>query len=145
MHRAFLKAGAARVVLTVRPDFERDFVSLLETGGFGDLPPTHPYMTIIEEMEAYAMTNFPGIPPADSEGTNMQEEGLLIGTWHEYTPTSALDATTAPMPNLLMCMHSAPRGRMSRQPALLMAMPTAARQLRDIRMNKKSQQRLHLR
>ena len=91
MHRAFLKAGSARVVLTIRPGFERDFVSFLETGSFDGLPSGHPYLTIIEEMENYAKTNYPGIPPADPEGAAMQEEGVLIGTWHEYTPTSALD------------------------------------------------------
>ena len=48
-------------------------------------------MTIIEEMEAYAATHYPGIPPADPEGADTAEAGELIGTWHEYTPTSALD------------------------------------------------------
>jgi len=37
MHRAFLKSGSARVVLTIRPGFEKDFVSCLETGKFGPL------------------------------------------------------------------------------------------------------------
>jgi hypothetical protein len=91
MHRVFLKAGSARVVLTIRPGFERDFVSLLETGSFGALPNTHPYMTIIEEMENFAKTNYPGIPPANPEEAALKEEGVLIGTWYEYTPTSALD------------------------------------------------------
>ena len=91
MHKAFLKAGSARVVLTIRPGFERDFMSLLETGTFDGLPTGHPYLTIIEEMENFAKTNYPGIPPANPEGANQAEEGLLIGTWHEYTPTSALD------------------------------------------------------
>jgi hypothetical protein len=91
LHRAFLKAGSSRVVLTIRPGFERDFVSLLETGTFNGLAATHPYMTVIEEMEAYANTNYAGIPPANPEGADAAEEGLLIGTWYEYTPTSALD------------------------------------------------------
>jgi hypothetical protein len=91
MHRAFLRAGSARVVLTIRPGFERDFVSLLETGLLGALPKNHPYLSIIEEMEAFAKTNYPGIPPANPEETAMKEEGVKIGTWYEYTPTSALD------------------------------------------------------
>ena len=33
MHKTFLKAGAARVVLTIRPGFEKDFVSFVENGG----------------------------------------------------------------------------------------------------------------
>lgn len=91
MHRAFLKSGAARVVLTIRPGFERDFLSLVETGNFSGLPATHPYMTIVQEMEAYAHTNFPGVPPANEEGKLGDEEGLLVGSWYDYTPTSALD------------------------------------------------------
>jgi len=65
MHRVFLKSGSARVVLTIRPGFEKDFVSFLETGTLDGLPPTHPYMTIAEEMQAYANTNYPGIRSAN--------------------------------------------------------------------------------
>jgi hypothetical protein len=32
MHRVFLKSGSARVVLTIRPGFETDFISFLEKG-----------------------------------------------------------------------------------------------------------------
>jgi len=65
MHRTFLKSGSARVVLTIRPGFETDFVSFLETGTLDGLPPTHPYMSIAEEMQAYASTNYPGIRSAN--------------------------------------------------------------------------------
>jgi len=65
MHRTFLKSGSARVVLTIRPGFETDFVSSLETGTLDGLPPTHPYMSIAEEMQAYASTNYPGIRSAN--------------------------------------------------------------------------------
>jgi type II secretory pathway pseudopilin PulG len=67
LHRDFVRAGFARVVLTIRPGFEQSFTQLLETGAFGTLPNNHPYMTIASEIEAYARTNFPGIPPANSE------------------------------------------------------------------------------
>ena len=65
MHRTFLKSGSARVVLTIRPGFETDFVSFLETGTLDGLPSTHPYMSIAEEMQAYANTNYPGIRSAN--------------------------------------------------------------------------------
>ncbi len=52
-------------MLTIRPGFEKDFVSFLETGTLDGLPPTHPYMTIAEEMQAYANTNYPGIRSAN--------------------------------------------------------------------------------
>lgn len=66
LHRVFLKSGSARVVLTIRPGFERDFVSFLETGTLDGLPETHPYMTIATEMQAYANTNYPGIRSANT-------------------------------------------------------------------------------
>jgi hypothetical protein len=65
LHKSFLKAGSARVVLTIRPGFEKDFVSFLETGGLDGLPDTHPYMTIAAEMQAFANTNYPGIRAAN--------------------------------------------------------------------------------
>lgn len=64
MHRTFLRAGSARVVLTIRPGFERDFVSFIDGGVLG-APATRRYLTIAEEMEAYAKTNYPGIQPAN--------------------------------------------------------------------------------
>lgn len=67
-HREFLRAGSARVVLTVRPGFEAEFTRLMETGlltpGEGA---TSPYMTIAEEIANFARTNYPGIPPANLE------------------------------------------------------------------------------
>jgi hypothetical protein len=66
LHRVFLKSGSARVVLTIRPGFERDFVSFLETGTLDGLPQSHPYMTIASEMQAFASTNYPGIRSANT-------------------------------------------------------------------------------
>lgn len=66
MHKTFLKAGSARVVLTVRPGFEKDFVSFLETGTLNGLPENHPYLTIAEEMQAFAQTNYPGLRAANA-------------------------------------------------------------------------------
>jgi hypothetical protein len=91
LHRAFLKAGSARVVLTIRPGFERAFASFVETGSLGGLAPDHPYLRIAEEIENYAHTNYPAIPPANPEEADAREQGVLIGTWFEFTPTSALD------------------------------------------------------
>jgi type II secretion system protein G len=64
-HQQFLKAGSARVVLTVRPGFERDFLSLVETGDFDALPANHPYVTIADEIRHFAETSYPGIPSAN--------------------------------------------------------------------------------
>jgi type II secretory pathway pseudopilin PulG len=64
MHRAFLKAGSARVVLTIRSGFEDAFLAFINTGDMNDLPPS-PYLEIGQEFRNYANTNYPGIPPAN--------------------------------------------------------------------------------
>jgi len=64
MHRAFLKAGSARVCLTIRPGFENAFLAFINTGDMNDLPPS-PYLEIGQEFRNYANTNYPGIPPAN--------------------------------------------------------------------------------
>ncbi len=66
-HRTFLRAGAARVVLTIRPGFEPSFTSLIESGAFNTLPGSHPYVTIAQEIQDFANTNYPGFPPANPE------------------------------------------------------------------------------
>ena len=59
----FVRAGSARVVLTVRPGFEESFAQFVDGGSFGEvLPPGHPYVTIGQEIAAYSKTNYPGIP-----------------------------------------------------------------------------------
>jgi hypothetical protein len=77
--------------LTIRPGFERAFATFVENGACRELPDNHPYVRIAEEIEAYAHTNYPGIPPANPEEADTREQGHQIGTWFEYTPTSALD------------------------------------------------------
>jgi hypothetical protein len=65
MHRAFLKSGSVRVVLTIRPKFEIAFVKFME-GHRADLPSDDiPYLSIAGEMEAYANTNYPGVKAAN--------------------------------------------------------------------------------
>jgi hypothetical protein len=102
--QAFLRAGRARVVLTVRRGFEKAFASIMELGAFGsELPKDHPYVTIAEDIENYANTNYPGIPPANPQGQpppidNPAEAGVLIAEWFEYTPTGALDIEVTSLP-----------------------------------------------
>lgn len=94
IHRAFLRGGAARVVLTVRPGFEESFTRLVETGTLEDaLESDHPYLTIAQEIQAYAATHYPGLPPVGSaeEDVAAAERGVHIGRWYEYTPISATD------------------------------------------------------
>jgi hypothetical protein len=65
-HERFLRAGYARIVLTVRPGFEEDFTLLMEKGSLKGTS-THDYMTIAQEIANFARTNYAGIPPANPE------------------------------------------------------------------------------
>jgi hypothetical protein len=65
-HERFLRAGYARIVLTVRPGFEEDFTKLMESGSLGK-DSTHPYMTVAEDIANFSRTNYSGIPPANPE------------------------------------------------------------------------------
>ncbi|WP_141639061.1 hypothetical protein [Paenibacillus riograndensis] len=53
-------------MLTIRPTFEREFLGLLENGTLTPLPDGHRYLTVAEELENYAKTNYPGIKSANS-------------------------------------------------------------------------------
>jgi hypothetical protein len=98
IHQTFLRGGAARVVLTIRPEFQKKFAILVDKGFLDEsLESGHPYLTIAEEIQNYAETNYPGIPGSNG-GTEPTEEeidvagrGKRIATWYEYTPVSALD------------------------------------------------------
>lgn len=87
VHRNFLRAGAARVVLTIRPGFERSFLTFARTLNLdGSLPPTHRYMTLAEELESASRTVYPF-----TRNPNTENLGTKVSTWYEYTPTGALD------------------------------------------------------
>ncbi|MEV5491078.1 hypothetical protein AB0L47_24280 [Streptomyces bobili] len=65
--QAFLRAGAARVVLTVRKGWEERWLRFAESG-FTDVnynTPNSAYLTVAQEINAYDNRNYPGIPPAN--------------------------------------------------------------------------------
>ena len=87
-HREFLRAGAARVVLTIREGFESAFLAFVETNDIdAKLPDNHPYITVAEELKAMAQTNYPYTPSLD----DTDDPANLVDSWHEFTPTGALD------------------------------------------------------
>jgi hypothetical protein len=89
VHRLFLRAGAARVVLPIRPGWEKRFVAFAETLRIDGVLPDeagHPYMTIASEVEAMARTTY-----AYTESPNKECEANLVKHWFEFTPTGALD------------------------------------------------------
>jgi len=97
IHREFLRAGAARVILAIQPGFEDQVVSLLDQGQLGELPDQGRFQEALDYVKAanekYAETTKGGEPEEDP-----REPGILIGTWTDYTPTSALDIETTVMP-----------------------------------------------
>lgn len=93
IHREFLRAGAARIVLAIKPGFEEEVVSLLDRGQLGQLPEGHRFHKLVEDVQQanalYEQTA--QAPQEEDEGDNPRVPGLLIGSWFDYTPTGALD------------------------------------------------------
>lgn len=85
-------------------------MELVDLGAFGTLASNvgHPYLTIAQEIENYANTNYEGIPPANPADADdpaldadvqQKERGVLVARWYEYSPTTALDvAVSLPKP-----------------------------------------------
>ncbi|MEO8153647.1 MAG: hypothetical protein ABI605_11300 [Rhizobacter sp.] len=66
--QAFLRAGSARVVLTVRKGWEARWMRFTQDGTIdapGDMPATGPYLSIAQEIAAYDDRNYPGVAPAN--------------------------------------------------------------------------------
>ncbi|NUS44142.1 MAG: hypothetical protein HOQ24_10695, partial [Mycobacteriaceae bacterium] len=66
--QAYLRAGSARVVLTIRKGWETRWANFVERGVIDDPaePSTpSPYWSIAQEIAAYDDRNYPGIPPAN--------------------------------------------------------------------------------
>jgi hypothetical protein len=92
--QAFLRAGSARVVLTVRKGWEQAWVNFVEAGGFGEtLLPGHPYLTIAQQIEAYDETNYPGIPPANPGGGPLVADGDSVAS----TSSATLQPSASPV------------------------------------------------
>jgi hypothetical protein len=118
--QAFLRAGSARVVLTIRRGWETRWVNFVEHGVIDDPnAPENPsqYWTIAQEIaaavhglehsqEAQKITRIPdgthievarldkahaGPPTAPFPVIQPGEKGELIAEWNEYTPTSGTD------------------------------------------------------
>jgi hypothetical protein len=84
--QAFLRAGSARVVLTVRKGWEAKWMRFIQDGTIdADIPAlsTGPYLTIAQEIAAYDDRNYPGIPPANPAKTATRLQDAV------YTTSSA--------------------------------------------------------
>ncbi|MEU4577483.1 hypothetical protein [Nonomuraea sp. NPDC023979] len=87
--QAFLRAGSARIVLTVRKGWEERWMRFAEGGGVG-APVPGPYLTIAREIAAYDDRNYPGIPPANpgKEAVHLQD-AVFTTTTADLAPSAA--------------------------------------------------------
>ena len=76
----FLRAGSARVVLTIRQGYEEAWVRFAEAGGRFDSSYSGPYLTIAQEIADYAATNYVGIPPTSPGGGPSPDSGNEAAT-----------------------------------------------------------------
>jgi hypothetical protein len=77
--QAFLRAGSARIVLTVRKGWEERWMRFAE-GGAIDAEIPAPYLTIAQEIAAYDDRNYPGIPPANPGRTAVHLQDAVYTT-----------------------------------------------------------------
>jgi hypothetical protein len=90
--QAFLRAGSARVVLTVRKGWEARWIRFTQDGvidaeesdGGGN-----PYMTIAREIAAYDDRNYPGVPPANPGRSAVRLQDTVYTTAAETVAAGA--------------------------------------------------------
>jgi hypothetical protein len=95
--QAFLRAGSARVVLTVRKGWEVAWTWFVETLSMTPPPSgtSTPYLTIAQQIADYDNTNYPGIPPANPNGGGpIDDDTPQIGTICAANLTPGATATT---------------------------------------------------
>lgn len=93
--QAFLRAGSARVVLTIRRGWETRWVNFVEHGVIDDPnAPENPsqYWTIAQEIAAYDDRNYPGIPPANPGRSATRLEDAVF-----TTSTATVGPSTRPV------------------------------------------------
>jgi hypothetical protein len=98
--QAFLRAGSARIVLTVRQGWELAWTYFVEYGSTSlpaNLPP-HPYLTIAQQIQDYDSINYPGIPPADPNGGGPIDDGTpQVGATCDAVLAGSLQPVTIPV------------------------------------------------
>ena len=92
--QAFLRAGSARVVLTVRKGWETAWVQFVEGGATGGspLPANHPYLSIAQEIADYDDANYPGIPAANPGGGVLPDDDAYVATTSSDTVAASPSA-----------------------------------------------------
>ncbi|MGK5509130.1 hypothetical protein [Brevibacillus formosus] len=77
--QAFLRAGSARVVLTVRKGWEERWMRYAEGGSIDASIPAS-YLSIAREIAAYDDRNYPGIPPANPGRASVHLQDAVFTT-----------------------------------------------------------------
>jgi hypothetical protein len=101
LHREFLRAGAARVILPIRPGYETEIMSLFDLGYVG-AKGANRYASVINDVQAANAAFDTASHPAAATGPDGTilaaytddypvEAGKLIGRWHDVMPTAAID------------------------------------------------------
>jgi hypothetical protein len=104
IHRDFLRAGAARVIVPIMPGFEEELTSFIDKGRIGQLPNGHRFGPAVSAVKAahqqFAGGNGETWHDDDEDDDEDEENGgrTLIASWTEYTPTGALDLDVVTMP-----------------------------------------------
>ena len=90
--QAFLRAGSARVVLTVRKGWEQKWMRFAQDGTIdadAPNPGTGPYLSIAQEIAAYDDRNYPGIPPANPAKAAVRlQESVYTTSQEDVAPSS---------------------------------------------------------
>lgn len=90
--QAFLRAGSARVVLTVRKGWEAKWLRFTQDGTIdADITQgtTGPYLSIAQEIAAYDDRNYPGIPPANPARSGVRLQDAVFTTCSVMVSASA--------------------------------------------------------
>jgi hypothetical protein len=79
--QAFLRAGSARVVLTIRKGWEEAWVRFQDTGDPYGISKSQ-YLTVAREIAAYDDRHYPGIPPANpgKEAARLEDAVYTTGS-----------------------------------------------------------------
>ena len=97
VHREFLRAGAARVILAIQPGFEEQVISLLDQGQLGNLPGQSRFTAAVEYVQS-ANADYAETANGGGSSEDPKEPGILLGSWTDHTPSSALDIQTILLP-----------------------------------------------
>jgi hypothetical protein len=106
LRQAFLRAGSARVVLTIRRGWEEPWTHFVQTLDPNDTADS-PYLTIAKEIAAYDDRNYPGIPPANPGQSAVRLEEAIYTTSKTAlnTPQTNIEIEVASSKGLLVGAH----------------------------------------